>query len=117
MISQCTTLCDRFKVIAFARDTAEDILARDDLNSFMSLPEQRLWELGEDAKWGRDAETQKRAIQELGKIGTPALGVLQEVMAVTSREEIRECCRDVINGIARVPAADAAKNQPEAKVE
>lgn len=81
----------------------------------MSSPEQRLWQLREDAKWGRDAETQKKAIQELGKIGTPALSVLQEVMAISSSKDIRECCQDVINGIAKVPAADTAKNQPEKK--
>lgn len=81
----------------------------------MSSPEQRMWELREDAKWARDVETQKRAIQELGKIGTPALSVLQEVMAVSSRSDIRECCQDVINGIANGKAAE--KNQPEKKEE
>ena len=82
----------------------------------MSSPEQRLWELRQDAKWGRDSETQKRAIQELGKFGSPALSVLEEVMAVSSRKDIRECCQDVINGIASV-RTEAEKNQPEKKEE
>jgi chromatin remodeling complex protein RSC6 len=68
----------------------------------MSSPEQMIWELRQDAKWGRDVETQKRAIQELGKMGAPAMSILEEVMAVSSRSDIRECCRDVINGITNV---------------
>jgi hypothetical protein len=75
-----------------------------------------MWELRQDAKWGRDAETQKRAIQELGKIGTPALSVLEEVLTVSSSKDIRECCQDVINGIANV-RTDAEKNQTEKREE
>lgn len=82
----------------------------------MSSPELRLWELREDAKWGRDVETQKKAIQELGKIGTPALGIIEEVMAVSSSKDLQDCCQDVINGIANV-RTEPEKNQPEKKSE
>jgi hypothetical protein len=70
-------------------------------SSSSSSPEgQRLWELRQDAKWGRDTETQKKAIQELGKVGTPpAVNILNEVMAVSSRDDLRKYCQDVINGI------------------
>jgi hypothetical protein len=78
----------------------------------MSSPEQRIWELRQDAKWGRDVETQKRAIQELGKMGAPAMSILEEVMAVSSRSDIRECCRDVVNGITNV-RTETEKNQSE----
>lgn len=49
-------------------------------------------------------------------MGAPALSVLQEVMTVSSRSDVRECCRDVINGIANV-RTEAEKNQPEKKEE
>lgn len=118
MIKILMNLLPKTKVNDNNRETPEAILARSDLYSFMSFsPEQRLWELRQDAKWGRDAETQKRAIQELGKIGMPAISVLQEVMAVSSREDIKGYCQDVINGIANVKTGEAEKNQPEKKEE
>lgn len=80
----------------------------------MSSQEIKMWELREDAKWGRDIETQKRAIQELGKFGSPALSVLEEVMAVSSRSDVRQYCHDVINGIANT-RTQAEKNQTEKK--
>lgn len=73
-----------------------------------------MWDLRQEAKWGRDFETQKNAIQELGKIGAPALSVLQEVMAVSTRSNVRECCQDVINGIANV-RTEPEKHEPEKK--
>jgi hypothetical protein len=94
------------------------------MSSSSSSPEQRLWELRQDAKWGRDTETQKKAIQELGKVGTPpAMSILNEVMAVSSRDDIRKYCQDVINGViaaanvrTREGAEEAEKNQqPEKK--
>lgn len=81
----------------------------------MSSPEQKLRELRQEAKWGTDTETQKRAIQELGKIGTPALSVLQEVVVVSSREDIREYCQEIINGISKFRIGETEKNQPEKK--
>jgi hypothetical protein len=71
------------------------------MSSSSSLPEeQRLRELRQDAKWGKDTETQKKAIQELGRVGTPpAVNILNEVMAVSSRDDVRKCCQDVVNGI------------------
>ena len=81
------------------------------------LAEQKLRELKQDAKWGRDTETQKRAIQELGKVGMPALSVLEEVMAISSRDDIREYCQGVINGIAGVRTGETEKNQSEKKAE
>lgn len=82
----------------------------------MSSQEQRMWELREDAKWGRDLETQKKAIQELGKIGKPAMGIIEEVMTVSSSKDIKDLCLEVINGIASV-RAEAEKPQPEKKSE
>lgn len=80
----------------------------------MSSPEQKMWELREDAKWGRDFETQRKAIQELGKFGAPALSIIEEVMTVSSSKDVKDCCQDVINGIANV-RTEPEKNQPEKK--
>ncbi|AIF85447.1 hypothetical protein NTE_03419 [Candidatus Nitrososphaera evergladensis SR1] len=75
--------------------------------SSSSPEEQRLWELRQDAKWGKDTETQKKAIQELGKVGTPpAVNVLNEVMAVSSRDDIKKYCQDVISGIIATTTND-----------
>jgi hypothetical protein len=48
---------------------------------------------------GRHAETQKKAIQELGKIGLPALSHLEEILAVLPPGEIRQNCHDAIHSI------------------
>lgn len=55
--------------------------------------------LKEEAKWGKDVETQKRAIHELEKIGTPALSHLEEVAAVVPSGEIKQSCQDAIQSI------------------
>lgn len=75
-----------------------------------------MWELKEEAKWGRDMETQKKAIQELGKIGKPALGIIEEVMTVSSNKDIRDLCLEGMNGNASA-RTEAEKNQPEKKEE
>jgi len=73
-----------------------------------------MWDLRQEAKWGRDFETQKKAIQELGRMGAPALSVLEEVMTVSSSKDVNDCCQDVINGIANV-RTEPEKNQQEKK--
>ena len=59
----------------------------------------QLWNLKEDAKWGKDTVTQKKAIQELGKMGTPALSHLEEIWSIVPSVEIKQCCLDAINRI------------------
>jgi len=61
----------------------------------------RLWDLKEEAKWGKDAMTQKKAIEELSKSGAPAISYLEEILAVVPPGEIRQYCQDAINGISR----------------
>ena len=75
--------------------------------------EPKLWQLKQDAKWGRDIETQKRAIQELARIGSPAEGILEEIMMVSSRDDIKEYCRGVIDGFRNMQIGETEKNQPE----
>lgn len=61
--------------------------------------QDNLWDLKQDAKWGRDAETQRKAIQELGKIGLPALSHLEEILAVLPPGQIWQDCHDAMRSI------------------
>lgn len=59
---------------------------------------KRLWDLKEDAKWGKDMDTQKKAIQDLSS-GTPAISYLEEILSVLPPGEVRRCCQEAINSI------------------
>ena len=63
--------------------------------------QNRLWYLKEEAKWGKDTMTQKKAIEELSKIGAPAIGHLEEILSIVPPGEISQYCQDTINGINR----------------
>ena len=64
----------------------------------------RLRNLKEEAKWGKDTMTQKKAIDELGRIGAPAISYLEEILSVVPPGEISKYCQDAINGISRSPS-------------
>lgn len=76
----------------------------------------RLWNLKEDAKWGKDTRTQKNAITELGKIGTPAISYLEEILSVLAQSEMRQYCQDAIHGISR-PVPGEAEHSVEKVLE
>ncbi len=79
----------------------------------------RLWDLKEEAKWGKDAMTQKKAIEELGRSGVPAISYLEEILSVVPPGEIKQYCQDAINGIGRpLPneREDGAEEALETKV-
>ncbi|MGI0021019.1 MAG: hypothetical protein ACREAY_11170 [Nitrososphaera sp.] len=67
----------------------------------MNTPQERIRGLTGDAKWAADEEIQKRSIDELGALGPAAVASLEEIMAVTSREETRRHCIEAIRGIER----------------
>ena len=67
----------------------------------MDTPQERIRDLTGDAKWALDEEIQKRSIDELGALGPAAVASLEEIMAVTSREEIRRHCIEAIEAIER----------------
>ncbi len=76
--------------------------------------EERLRELREDAKWGRNEDVQKNAILELGRMGPDSFEALKEVMSVAVREDIKEACRQVINGVENTPRkADKGREEEE----
>ncbi len=58
-----------------------------------------LRELTIDAKWETNLEKQKRSIEKLGSYGRPAIPSLEEIMTVTTRDEIRQFCLNAIKGI------------------
>ncbi len=79
---------NRGKVTATATP-AEDVEEQRALDS--------LWELKENAKWGKDLDTQKKAIGDLLRIGTPSLSSLTEILLVLPPGEIQGLCQDAIN--------------------
>lgn len=60
----------------------------------------KLWNLKENAKWGKDVDVQKNAITDLARIGTPALSHLQEILSVVASKDIRDHCQDAIDRIS-----------------
>jgi hypothetical protein len=66
-----------------------------------------LKDLVEEAKWGTSIEAQKKSIQELGSYGREAIHALEEVKAVTARDEIRIEVEAVLSRIQRDNAAKA----------
>lgn len=63
--------------------------------------QDRLHRLKEDAKWASSVEGQIRAVRELGSLGKPALPVLEEVLQVSVRDEIKQCCVEAIRKLGR----------------
>jgi hypothetical protein len=76
-----------------------------------------LRDLTAEAKWGTDSETQKRSIEELGSYGNIALPSLEEIMVVSSRDEIRQHCIDAIRGIERMGLSDDKKDDNKVKAD
>jgi hypothetical protein len=58
-----------------------------------------LFELKEKAKWSRDPEEKKTAIKELWTYGDNAISELQEIMNITSYDDIKNACAEAIKSI------------------
>lgn len=67
----------------------------------MLADQDRLHQLKEDAKWASSVEGQMKAVRELGSLGKDALPVLEEVLQVSVRDEIRQCCVEAIKNLGR----------------
>jgi hypothetical protein len=67
-------------------------------------------DLKEDAKWGKDADTQKKAIRGLSKMGTPALSSLMEILLVLIPGEIKSYCQDAIEKLDSLQQSEMKKN-------
>jgi hypothetical protein len=69
-----------------------------------------LWNLKEDAKWGKDIYTQKKAIRDLAGIGTPARSYLEEVLSVLTPGDTRDYCQEAMNNVTRLELSETKKN-------
>jgi hypothetical protein len=58
-----------------------------------------LFELKEKAKWSSDPEEKKAAIKKLSNSGEDAIFELQEIMSVTSDEDIKSACAEAIKSM------------------
>ena len=67
----------------------------------MLADQERLHELKEDAKWASSVDGQIRAVRKLGSLGREALPVLEDVLQVIVRDEIRKCCIETIENMGR----------------
>ena len=67
----------------------------------MLVDQERLHHLKQDAKWGSSVENQINAVKELGTLGRAAIPSLEEVMQISVREEIKQCCEEAIRELGR----------------
>ncbi len=75
----------------------------------MLVDQDRLHQLKEDAKWASSVEGQIRAVRELGALGKVALPSLEEVLQVSVRDEIKQCCVEAIRNLGRNSKAEAGR--------
>jgi len=81
------------------------------------VDQDRLRQLKEDAKWASSVEGQIRAVRKLGTFGEAALPSLEEVLQVSVREDIKQCCIEAIKKLGMDSKAQTAKlkKAPRAK--
>ena len=58
-----------------------------------------LFALKQRAKWSSDPEVKKTAIKKLSNRGEDAISELQEIMSITTYEDIKNACAEAINSI------------------
>ena len=75
----------------------------------MLVDQDRLHQLKEDAKWASSVEGQIKAVRELGAFGDAALPSLEEVLQVSVREDIKQCCVEAIEKLGRDSKAEKAR--------
>ena len=61
--------------------------------------ESYLKNLAEDIKWGESADIQQVSLDVLAGYGEKAIPYLQEILAISSRENIRQSCITAIERI------------------
>ena len=71
---------------------------------------KEIWELEQTAKWSHSLREKKIAIKEMSFHGELAIPYLDEVMNVTTYEEIKAAC---IEAIKAIKEKNPARNQPE----
>jgi hypothetical protein len=80
----------------------------------MELPNMKLWNLKEEAKWAHTTQSQMQAIQELATFGELAKPFLEEILAVSVSEEIKARCIETMKAIDGKPSsADISSTDAE----
>ncbi len=69
-----------------------------------------LFELKEKAKWSSDPEEKKAAIKELSTHGENAISELQEIMSITSDDDIRNACVEAIKSMRATLSSSSITN-------
>ena len=86
----------------------------------MSKEDKTIHELKEVAKWSRDPQEMKTAINELSARGDMALPALEEILTVTASEDIKAACIEAIKAIKAKKGKEedtVKKTKTEAPVE
>jgi len=73
------------------------------------VDQERLHYLKQDAKWGSSVENQIKAVRELGTLGEAALPSIEEVLQISVRDEIKQCCEEVIRELGRNSSQESAQ--------
>jgi hypothetical protein len=63
-------------------------------------PQYDLWSLVEDAKWGNEIETQKKAIRDLARMGMVTLPQLKDILSVIEPGEIKQYCQNAMDRLS-----------------
>jgi hypothetical protein len=71
---------------------------------------KEIWELEQTAKWSHSLREKKMAIKEMSLHGELAIPYLDEVMNVTTYDEIKAAC---IEAIKAIKEKNQTSNQPE----
>jgi hypothetical protein len=78
------------------------------------VDQDRLHHLKQDAKWASSVENQIKAVRELGTMGEVALPSLEEVMQISVRDEIKQCCVEAIRELGRNNKTEDAQQKKKA---
>jgi hypothetical protein len=66
-----------------------------------SSDSERIRQLKLAAKWSSDNDEKRQAISQLLEFGGRALPAIQEILAVTAYDEIRQACLEAISELGR----------------
>jgi hypothetical protein len=72
---------------------------------------ERIRELKLAAKWGMDTEEKKKAVSELLQFGNEGVSAIQEILAVTAYDDVKQACLDAIRSIGRKQTVTLHKDE------
>ena len=81
----------------------------------MAADSERIRELKLAAKWGMDTAEKKKAISELLQFGNEGVSAIQEILAVTAYDDVKQACLDAIRSIGRKQTVALHKDEHGSK--